>query len=175
MTDRPVECSHCKKPIKVVYKEIVGHVTSCTEMCDDCPVFFRKIHGEPLPPVKKEEGAGTGLCCGGCGTTLESVKTGNPLGCAECYSVFSDVITAELSSLGKIPSRMKKEMMAKKTYPLHVGKSPNQPLVIPSSSRLTTLNEALNEALKKENYEQAAWLRDQIKALMEKGPDDGKN
>jgi protein arginine kinase activator len=30
------------------------------------------------------------------------------------------------------------------------------------------LNEALNETLKKEDYEQAAWLRDQIKAITEK-------
>jgi protein arginine kinase activator len=37
------------------------------------------------------------------------------------------------------------------------------------------LNEALNEALKRENYEQAAFLRDQIKALMEKTSDEGKN
>ncbi|HEY5235244.1 MAG TPA: UvrB/UvrC motif-containing protein, partial [Rhabdochlamydiaceae bacterium] len=29
-------------------------------------------------------------------------------------------------------------------------------------------NEALNEALKRENYEQAAMLRDQIKTLTEK-------
>lgn len=62
----------------------------------------------------------------------------------------------------------------KKTQPLHVGKTPNKPLTIPSSSRLKTLNEALNEALKKENYEQAAWIRDQIKDLTEKGPNDGK-
>jgi protein-arginine kinase activator protein McsA len=33
---------------------------------------------------------------------------------------------------------------------------------------LTALNEALNEALKAENYEEAAMLRDQIKQIMEK-------
>jgi len=32
---------------------------------------------------------------------------------------------------------------------------------------MASLNEALNEALKRENYEQAAWLRDQIKNLKE--------
>jgi protein arginine kinase activator len=35
------------------------------------------------------------------------------------------------------------------------------------------LNEALNETLTREDYEQAAWLRDQIKELMEKA-DEGK-
>jgi protein arginine kinase activator len=80
-----------------------------------------------------------------------------------------------LIATDRIPSRIKKEFPAKKTQPLHLGKSPNKPLTIPSSSRLTALNEALNEALKKENYEQAAWIRDQIKDLTEKGANDGKN
>ena len=48
---------------------------------------------------------------------------------------------------------------------LHVGKSPEtEPLQL-SQSRLNALNEDLGEALKGENYEQAAWLRDQINSL----------
>ena len=106
-----------------------------------------------------------GVCCGHCRTTLEAIKMGNPLGCSECYAVFSDVLISELIVAGKLPSRFKKEIQAKKTQPLHIGKSPNKLLTIPTSNRLTTLNEPLNEALKKENYEQAAWIRDQITAL----------
>ena len=109
-----------------------------------------------------------GLCCGSCGTTLESIQTGNPLGCPECYNVFGEILLQELSSLDILPSRLKKGPGRKKSEPLHIGKCPTAPVEIPASSRLTALNEALNEALKKENYEQAAWLRDQIKALTEK-------
>lgn len=176
MADRPVECSHCKKPIKVIYKEIVDKSILCTEMCADCPVFQQRLHGQTPSPAAKEgtREAEAGLYCGNCRTSLESVKMGNPLGCSECYSVFSDLLTAELIAADRIPSRIKKEFPAKKMQPLHVGKSPHNPLTIPSSSRLSTLNEALNEALKKENYEQAAWLRDQIKDLTQKGADDGK-
>ncbi len=176
MADRPVECSHCKKQIKVVYKEIVDRSIVCTEMCAECPVFQQRIHGHALVPeaqknVAEKEGS---LYCGNCRTSLESVKMGNPLGCSECYSVFSDLLIAELMTGDKIPSRIKRELPTKKTQPLHLGKTPNKPLTIPSSSRLTALNEALNEALKKENYEQAAWIRDQIKNLTEKGADEGK-
>ena len=176
MVDRPVECSHCKKPIKVIYKDIVDTSIICTEMCADCPVFQQRLHGH-TPASESREGLPEkegGLCCGNCRTSLESVKMGNPLGCSECYSVFSDLLISELIAADKIPSRIKKEYPMKKTQPLHVGKTPNKPLTIPSSSRLKTLNEALNEALKKENYEQAAWIRDQIKDLTEKGPNDGK-
>jgi protein arginine kinase activator len=177
MPDRPVECSHCKKSIKVIYKEIVTSSIVCTEMCSDCPVLQQKLHGQMAEP-KKREGlpeTGAGLYCENCRTSLESIKMGNPLGCSECYAVFADVLISELIAADKLPARIKRDILAKKTQPLHLGKTPNKPLTIPPSSRLTTLNEALNEALKKENYEQAAWIRDQIKALTEKGANDGKS
>jgi len=178
MVDRPVECSHCKKPIKVLYKEIVDTSLLCTEMCAECPVFQQRLHGQTTPPATTAGGGQAeteaGLCCGNCRTSLESVKMGNPLGCSECYSIFSDLLISELIASDKIPPRIKKDVLAKKTQSLHTGKAPNIPSTIPSSSRLTALNEALNDALKKENYEQAAWIRDQIIDLTQKGADDGK-
>jgi protein-arginine kinase activator protein McsA len=83
-------------------------------------------------------------------------------------------LITELISEDAVPSHLKKGIATKKNQPLHIGKSPDHVQTAPSSSRLTALNEELNEALKKENYEKAAWLRDQIKALLEKGSDDGK-
>jgi protein arginine kinase activator len=176
MADRPVECSHCKKPIKVSYKEIVGRQIICTEMCIDCPNLQRRLHGEILPvnPVEKTLENETGLYCSNCHTSLDSVKMGNPLGCSECYSVFGDLLAQELINQGKILPRLQKAVKNKKTAPIHTGKSPTHTTPIPSTARLATLSEALGDALKRENYEQAAWIRDQIKALKEK-PDEGKN
>lgn len=173
MPDRPVECSHCKKPIKVIYKEIINETLTCTHMCGECPILMQKMTGELSDTKRKRSETDMGLCCGNCGTTLESIQTGNPLGCSECYSVFGDLIMQELLSLDMIPARLQKGLGRKKSQPLHIGKSPSTPVEIPASSRLTALNEALNDALKKENYEQAAWLRDQIKDLMDK-PDERK-
>jgi protein arginine kinase activator len=176
MADRPAECAgHCKRPIKVTYKEILGNVVTVTEMCTECPIYEQKLHGQiKTSTIEGLAGGETGLCCSNCRTTLESVLTGNPLGCSECYPVFSDVLISELISEDAVPSHIKKSIAAKKTQPLHIGKSPSNTQPLPASTRLTALNEALNDALKKENYEQAAWLRDQIKALMEKESDDGK-
>ncbi len=173
MTERPVECSHCKKPIKVMYKEIVADSIICTEMCADCPVLQQRLHGEALPAKESHVAGEAGLYCDNCKTSLEAVKMGNPLGCGECYSVFSDLLLNELAASEKVPLYLRKALSNKKTQPVHIGKTPHKPLTIPSSSRLTTLNEALNEALKIENYEQAAWLRDQIKALTDKS-DEGQ-
>jgi protein arginine kinase activator len=167
MSERPVECSHCKKPIQVIYKEIVEETVTCTHMCEDCPILQQKMTGELKEGKRKKSDIDTGLCCGSCGTTLESIQTGNPLGCSECYNVFGDILMQELLSMGMLPARLQKNLGRKKSQPLHIGKTPSTPVEIPASSRLTALNEALNEALKKENYEQAAWLRDQIKDLMD--------
>ncbi len=72
------------------------------------------------------------------------------------------MIIAELFNLDKIPPR---HANAKKTDSLHTGRIPGQTQEISSSMRLLALNEALNETIQREDYEQAAWLRDQIKAL----------
>ncbi|HEY2810777.1 MAG TPA: UvrB/UvrC motif-containing protein [Rhabdochlamydiaceae bacterium] len=176
MAERPVECAgHCKRPLKIIYKEIVGDSVSVTEMCNECPVFEQKLHGQMAGLAAEGLAEGeAGLCCSNCRTTLESVLTGNPLGCSECYPIFSDVLISELISDDAVPAHLKKSIGTKKNQPLHIGKSPDHAQTVPASNRLTALNEELNEALKKENYEKAAWLRDQIKALLEKGSDEGK-
>jgi len=164
MPERPVECSQCKKPTKVVYKEIVGENMTTTEMCADCPILLQKLHGSN-PEERAEEQAKAGLYCGNCHTPFEAIKMGNPLGCSQCYTVFGDALVAELLAENKLPKTMEK---AGRNQPLHIGKTPDKPAQIPPSNRLTSLNEALNEALKKENYEEAAYLRDQIKQITEK-------
>lgn len=166
MADRPVECSQCKKTAKILYKEIVGNTITETEMCADCPILLQKLHGvTPNETQESPEGIATGLFCGNCHTPLESIKMGGPIGCTQCYAVFKDVLISELIAENKLPKQMQK---IRRDQPLHIGKTPDKPAQIPASNRLTALNEALNEALKKENYEEAAWLRDQIKELMDK-------
>ncbi len=164
MSERSVECGKCRKVVKVIYKEIVAGTITRTEMCADCPVLEHKLHGETVA----EGRAGAGLCCGNCLTTLESVKTGSPLGCSECYNVFADVLVTQLIESNALPARLIKSLSIKRTQPLHVGRSMEKAVTLASSSQLVGLNEALNEALKRENYEQAALLRDQIKKLKEK-------
>ena len=171
MADRPVECTHCKKPVKVIYKEIVDKTITRTEMCADCPVLEQKLHGEALSIRPKERGKGA-ISCGNCFTTLESVRTSNPLGCSECYNVFADTLVTQLLESNALPSRLKKTLAMKRSQKLHVGRGVEKAPKLASSSRLVELHEALNEALKRENYEQAAWLRDQIKELEKPKPKD---
>lgn len=163
--DRPLECGECKKPVAVLYTEIVGDSITHTSMCADCPELQLRLHGtNPRDFVANQVGAIAGLACGNCGTTLEEVKRGHRLGCSECYTVFEDVLLTELQGSNRIPSRI---LPIKKSTPIYIGRSPGEMLTINPSSRILALNEALKETLNREDYEQAASLRDQIRALTE--------
>jgi len=141
----------------------------CTEMCGDCPVLQEKLHGHiEKAHAEGNEEASTGLYCSTCHTSLNAVKMGQPIGCSECYAVFGDFLINELIEANLLPPQLQKTLPAKKTQPLHMGKTPISSAPLAISSRLKELSDALNEAVKKENYEHAAWLRDQIKILKEK-------
>lgn len=163
LPDRPLECSECKKPIVIRYTEIEKGVVTETSMCADCPHLQRCMGAAA---AASNLGAGDGgkgkIACGECGTTLDQVRVGHPLGCAHCYEVFNDIIISELTLRNKIP--LQKEPQ-RKSAPLHVGRGPGEAVEMSASLKLIALNEALNETLKREDYEQAAMIRDQINAL----------
>ncbi|HPE85595.1 MAG: UvrB/UvrC motif-containing protein [Chlamydiia bacterium] len=148
MTKRPMECSRCRKKASILYQEIECDVTIYTQMCSDCPVLKARL-GTPGP----SESTTGSMCCVRCHTSLDQIKESQTLGCCNCYTVFQDYITEQALRCGLTP-------------PFHKGKCPgsNQKFSIPE--RITDLTGALNQALNKENYEEAAVLRDQIQELM---------
>ena len=107
-----------------------------------------------------------------CKTTQDEVKMGAPLGCSLCYEVFDEALTKELMHAERLTLRQK---TAKRPSPLHLGRRPGEVSDSTSASKLLALHQALHETLAKENYEQAAWLRDQIKALTEESDEKEKN
>jgi protein arginine kinase activator len=134
-------------------------------MCADCPILQGRLYGISSEAKGKVPNTEAGVCCGRCGTTLLAVRTGGLMGCSECYTVFEEAIASEMISTGKISNRMRNMQESSKKQTLHAGKTPDQKVDLTPANRIVSLNEALKEALKKENYEQAAWLRDQIKAI----------
>lgn len=172
LPDRPLECGDCKKPLAVFYTESVEGNINHTCMCNECPVLQRKLYGLPKTTKDQLVEGRMGLACGNCGTTLDSVRVGSPLGCCVCYEIFDEVLINELRSMGKIPPRL---MTGKRTQTIHIGRGKGETQEISSSMRLLALNEALSETLKREDYEQAAWLRDQIKALTDAKTEDKNN
>lgn len=169
--ERPIECSHCKRNIKIVYQDIQLHESNEIGMCNECPILSKKLHGTQGKSIQNtaiaQESVQT-LHCGNCETSQEALQTGEGLGCSECYVVFEELILQDLIQANKIGPRVRSALSKKKYTSFHIGKIPRQPKEITLSKRLQELTEALNEALKGENYEQAAWLRDQIQEIIGK-------
>ena len=92
------------------------------------------------------------LVCENCGMTYESFRKGGQLGCAECYKVFKKPLEALLLRVhgntqhaGKIPGGLKSDVSIR----LNIDR----------------LKQRLGRAIAEEAYEEAAQLRDQIRAL----------
>lgn len=171
MPERPLDCTKCKKPITVCYTEIVGDKITRTVMCADCPHLERRLYGKVRREGVKEgiQSEEAALVCGNCGTSLDEIRTGHPVGCHDCYEVFASVLIEDLLKEDRISHHLTSN---KRTQPLHIGRTPGEITEISPTLRLIALNEALDETLIREDYEQAALLRDQIKALKEKAQHD---
>lgn len=170
LPERHFECSECKKPVVVCYTEIVGKMMYKMSMCSDCPILRQKLYGQ-MAHLTKEEAQKAGLSCGGCGLTQDEIKMGSSIGCGLCYEVFEDLIIQELATGNRIPQ---KALGGKRVASLHVGRLPGQKAEVNPAIKLLALHQALHETIGREDYEQAAWLRDQIKALTEEGEGKGE-
>lgn len=163
--ERPLDCSECRKPIAVRYTEVLVGSMSSVCMCAECPHLNKRLFGMP---VNTEEGlhGETGLVCGDCGTSLANVRMGSLLGCSHCYEIFGDAIIHELRVAHALPTAFS-TIGQKISANIHIGRAPGELSEISPTTRLIALNQALIETLHREDYEQAALLRDQIRTLTE--------
>lgn len=119
-------------------------------------VFF--IEGTPETKQKTIPRQHKELECGQCRYRLSDFKKTQKVGCPACYEVFKDYLTA-------------KDLKPKQTL-----SNPPAPEVFPSLEKDDTaksfagewelLQGKLYRALKEENYEEAAKLRDQLRASL---------
>jgi protein arginine kinase activator len=95
------------------------------------------------------------LSCSRCGMTRTEFKKRGRLGCPACYTAFYD----ELSPLLKAVHHSEQ----------HLGKVPGSESVrIRMTTELAAYQQAIDEAIAAENYEEAARLRDKIKHCRER-------
>ena len=90
--------------------------------------------------------------CPVCGHTYSDFRRTGKIGCSECYKVFRSPITATLRQVqpsithtGKIPSKSGEELKQKRRY--------------------ESLKQELSAAVKNEDYEKAAKLHKELKAI----------
>ena len=100
----------------------------------------------------EQAAGGVELKCPRCGFTQADFKKSGRLGCPECYVTFAEGLRGLLKTMHKGTR--------------HTGKVPEALRATrENADRLKTLQAKLARAIKDENYEQAALVRDEIKQL----------
>ena len=105
--------------------------------------------------IKQKTGVGStdDLSCPRCGTTFQEFQTKGVLGCPHDYEAFRDVLSPLLERAHGGGTH-------------HVGKvPPASGIEVKQQAGLIRLRRELQEAIEQENYERAAKVRDQLKAL----------
>jgi protein arginine kinase activator len=160
-------CMICKeKEAKFHFTQIAGDKVQKVDLCDDCakskgftdPASFSMadmLLGLGASKEIEQTNGGEELKCPACGFTQADFKKSGRLGCSECYTTFAEPLGSLLKSMHKGTR--------------HVGKVPQAlQKTRDISDKLKSLQKKLDKAIASENFEEAAGLRDEIKALKEK-------
>ena len=159
-------CTICKeKPATVHLTQIVGDKMQKLDLCEDCaktkgindPTSFGLadldlVLGLGASQQLEQAAGGVELKCPRCGFTQADFKKSGRLGCPECYKTFAEGLAGLLKTMHKGTR--------------HTGKAPEALRATRENAGLLKMLQAkLGKAIKDENYEQAAQLRDEIKQL----------
>lgn len=155
-----MRCEQCgERPATVHVTRVVNGEVSSRHLCERCArdqgefeSFFDPKLGLPelfaglLQPVRPRRAA-----CPRCGLRYEEFARTGLLGCAECYDAFA----AELEPvLRRVHGSSR-----------HGGKAPRRGRRMDAAAELKELRRQLELAVREERYEDAARLRDRIRAL----------
>lgn len=171
-------CDRCKmRDAKVLYTEIINGAKTEQHLCEECAADYTSFQMEkPLlnsdmtlnsllstllgayqnntankPGMNKQD-----LVCENCKTTFDEFLQRGRFGCSHCYKYFS-------SELGKT-------LRGIQGAQAHTGKRPNGYMsstdrILKDLSEEDRLSLELQEAIEKEEFEEAARLRDLIRQL----------
>lgn len=172
-------CDRCqKRDAKILYTEIINGVKKEQHLCEECATDYTSFQMEK-PLMNSELTLGDLLStlldnytaadnkqasevvpvvtCSNCGTTYEEFMQKGRFGCAQCYQSFKE-------QLGKT-------MKGIQGSEIHTGKRPKGYQIVATGRILKGITEAekltikLHEAIEKEEFEEAARLRDLIKQM----------
>lgn len=171
-------CDRCKKnEAKVYYTEIVNKEKTEQHLCEECAMEFTSFQmgnsfmnqeltlGSLLSTIlgnhyineSQEEKQREALpSCHGCGMTYtEFMKIGR-FGCSQCYDSFAKALDKSITSIQGSNQ--------------HTGKKPKgfkteSEKIVSELSEVDKLSIRLQDAIEKEEYEEAASLRDRIRVL----------
>ena len=162
-------CEHChENEAKISYTMVEGNDTKQMHVCPSCFQEFlaKQFPSSQIPPLDIQpmiqellslfhgKDAEEDRTCPVCGRSLKEFRKTGMFGCDNCYNTFAEELDALLPRMqgadhhvGAMPEAFKRDREA--------------------SEKEQALKDRLDAAVADERYEDAALLRDEIKALKE--------
>lgn len=159
-------CDHCgKNPATTHLKTVVNGVVHQSHLCAYCAAKegynnFGSLSLTNLLTSMFSDSIGSGHSvskrCDCCGCSFSDIVESGRVGCSECYATFRDELIPSLNRLhGKA---------------FHIGAAPEKETDSKKQeNKLKELRKELLEAIDNEEFENAAKLRDEIRALEGRG------
>ena len=160
-----MKCENCKKREATVHlTEIKNGNKQEMHLCEECAgekglpgkahFSISELLAGIASAAQQKARKGKEVSCPNCEQTLSQFRSTGRFGCAECYTAFKDEI---LPLIEKIHDSTQ-----------HVGKAPARlPAGVNQQKQLRAMQAELKTAVQREDYEKAAALRDQLRALEE--------
>ena len=160
-------CDNCGDNNAIMHiRQVVGNEDVALNLCEKCarengfemgknnPVNIAALL-DRLRNIKKKgdrEDPDLNVACPFCSTTLSEVKKSSNVGCSRCYDSFSDYISSFLApgSVTPVSARARRNPVRE---------------IISEEDYRKSLEMKLEKAVSEEDYEEAAVLRDKIRAL----------
>ncbi len=173
-------CDIChKNPASIHIQEITNGQKKTLNLCSDCAAKHSEKMNLELGPINlagllynkaaseteknsanettpiTEHSSDNNLSCPECQWTFEQLRKSGKVGCRHCYEIFGSAIRGALPNMHRGLH--------------HVGKTPQGHCAdrTQAEQEITRLQQELNQAVGREEFEQAAQLRDQILKLKE--------
>ena len=156
-------CQNCKQAKATVHITDTFPETRDRHLCEDCAakegVILKPSHETTQEIIqqfikhKLGQRVDADKACPRCGMTVREFQSRGLLGCAHDYTVFKELLKPLIERAHQGATE-------------HVGKVPaTADGTIRKQTGLLRLRRELKEAIEQENYEMAAQVRDQIKAI----------
>lgn len=171
-------CDKCqKKDAKILYTEIINGAKKEQHLCEECATNYTSFQmentlnnneltlGDLLSTILETYTTGSpnttgernkGPICGQCNTSYQEFLQQGRFGCSQCYKTFNKEINKTLKGIQGADT--------------HTGKRPKGFInktarILNELSETDRLTLKLHEAIEKEEYEEAARIRDTIRDL----------
>lgn len=162
-------CQNCGKNEATTHiKQIINGDMAESHLCSECAshlgysdmfsgfgLNLSELFGGFLGDTKPSIAAGKTPRCPKCGSSFDEIVRDGKVGCADCYRTFYDRL---LPSIQRIHGKIKH---SGKTAPV----TATQPKQETTEEKIKKLKVAMNDAVAKQDFENAAKIRDEIKAL----------